>query len=911
MTAFRRDYLVRLPLPLAQLYSRSHNARDARCRHDNAYYLFETLVKLMAAPAIAAYLHELDQGRPRVPALDQQLLQLALPSFGQWVGMLRELTQYFGSRADAPSHPLGRLAEQLNEPRRDRPAVLALFRRIKNGVDGHPGADKACTLLQLFDGLVQYRNGVFGHSGPRESAFYENKMGPLLFPAATEVLAEGVLDVLGPPGSRLIYLTELRLQGGGRVEALLRELVGLQGERASPLLLSVEQAAGLAPNRLAVQWPGQPVPLRLDPLLVYRENKQAEEVLFLNRDRNGRKVEYLSYTTGRTEQDPSTSADLAALLGRLTGRPVSEEALQKLAEQSRSQGALVEKGVEPAPSRSGKPPLALTLTVIQGPTSGLAFTFPGHATFLVGRSPDAHFRFPERDRSVSRLHFLIEVNPPLCRLVDLHSRRGTFVNGQQVQTADLKDGDQIGAGQSLLHVAFPGVKGGGAAAPVSTGSETLGELVSQAAGLTGTAFGEFLRADQEQRWLRGAGLPVEIYLGRLPALREQADLFADLIYNEVLLREEGGDVPQVEEYLRRLPRYAAEIQRLFQAHQILRTPSLRAPAPPVDGREPFATGFSFAGGDPFATGMLADDPAATGSPAGGHARLLHRTPAFPSIPGYEILRELGRGGMGVVHQARRQADSSLVAIKALLQTAPDNRSVARFLREVDVLKVLSHPHIVAFREMGHVAGRIYFIMDYIEGCDASRLLREQGPLPVRRAVEILCQLLEALAYAHEKGFVHRDVKPSNLLLTREGSREVVKLADFGLAKAYQQSPLSGLTLTGSTGGTPAYMPPEQVLDFRSSRPAADQYAAAATLYELLTGRWLYDEVKAPTDLLLKKLSEEPVPIRKRQPQVPEKLAQVIHRALARQPEKRFADVTAFRLALAPWGTDGSQASRTK
>jgi serine/threonine protein kinase len=347
---FQRDYLVRLPLPLAQLYGRAYNAKDSRSRHDNTFYLFEALVKLAAAPCIAAYLQELSQGAAHKAAFDRLLAQLALPSLGQWVAMLRELARYFGERPDAPTHPLGHVWQQLSLPRRDWPAVLALFRRIKNGPDGEAAGDQTCSLLQLLDALVQYRNGVFGHGGPRFESFYAQDMGPLLFPAATEVLAEGVIDLLGPRGSRLAYLTELRIGEADRVEVGLRELVGLQGERLDPLVLSKSQADALQPNRVAVVWPGQPVPLPLDPLLLYRESETAEEVLFLNRDRNGRQVEYLSYTTGRTERDRTTVPALAALLSRVVGHDVSEAALEALAGQSRAETPSVEALLTPAPA---------------------------------------------------------------------------------------------------------------------------------------------------------------------------------------------------------------------------------------------------------------------------------------------------------------------------------------------------------------------------------------------------------------------------------------------------------------------------------------------------------------------------------------------------------------------------------
>jgi WD40 repeat protein/serine/threonine protein kinase len=342
-TVYRREYLVRLPLPLAQLYSRAHNAKDARSRHDNTYYLFEALIKLAAAPATAAYLVEVDRGSPRVPALDRLLAHLALPLLGQWLGMLRELARHFGGRPDAATHPLGHLWEQLNLKRRDCPELVALFRRIKNGPDGKPGGDQSCSLLEVFDALVQYRNSVFGHGAARFEAFYDQEMGPLLFPAANELLAEGTLDLLGPRGTRLVLLTELRTQDDGRIEVGLRDLVGLHGERAAPLVLDADQTASLLPNRVAALWPGWAVPLVLDPLLTYREGELAEEVLFLNRDHNRRQVEYLSYTTGRTDRNRSTAPALAALLSRITGHDLSEEQLDDLARQNAAESASIEE----------------------------------------------------------------------------------------------------------------------------------------------------------------------------------------------------------------------------------------------------------------------------------------------------------------------------------------------------------------------------------------------------------------------------------------------------------------------------------------------------------------------------------------------------------------------------------------
>lgn len=331
---YQRDYLLRLPLPLAQLYSRAYNAKDPRGRHDNGFYLCEALVKLLVAPAAACYLEECGRGQARSAIVDRTLTALALPSLGQWVGMLRELARHFAARVDAPSHPLGGLQAKLTQRRSDRSALTALYRRIKNGPDGAPTGDTTCSVLELFDALVPYRNGVFGHGSNRFETFYADDLGPLLFPALNEILSEGTLEILGPTGARLAYITELRTLDDGRVQVGLRELVGLQGERVAPLELPAEQARELLPNRVVALWPGRATPLRLDPLLQYRESDLAEEVLFLNRDRNARQVEYLSYTTGRTERDRAMQLAMAALLSDVAGRTIDEADLQQLAERS-------------------------------------------------------------------------------------------------------------------------------------------------------------------------------------------------------------------------------------------------------------------------------------------------------------------------------------------------------------------------------------------------------------------------------------------------------------------------------------------------------------------------------------------------------------------------------------------------
>jgi len=163
---------------------------------------------------------------------------------------------------------------------------------------------------------------------------------------------------------------------------------------------------------------------------------------------------------------------------------------------------------------------------------------------------------------------------------------------------------------------------------------------------------------------------------------------------------------------------------------------------------------------------------------------------------------------------------------------------------------------------------------------------------------LICQVLDALHYAHGQGYVHRDVKPANLLITGHGACETCKVADFGLARVYHSTSMSGLTMMGDVGGTLPYMPPEQITDYREAKPASDQYSTAATLYRLLTGHYPIDFDEVPNETQLAKiLLEPPVPIQARRADVPVPLAMAIDRALSKEPGKRHATVAAFRAAI--------------
>jgi tetratricopeptide (TPR) repeat protein/tRNA A-37 threonylcarbamoyl transferase component Bud32 len=263
-----------------------------------------------------------------------------------------------------------------------------------------------------------------------------------------------------------------------------------------------------------------------------------------------------------------------------------------------------------------------------------------------------------------------------------------------------------------------------------------------------------------------------------------------------------------------------------------------------------------------------------------------RPPASPvpcSVPGHEILGELGRGGMGVVYKARQLKLNRLVALKMILAGGhTDIQDLKRFCREAEAVAALQHPHIVQIFEIGEQDGLPYFSLEYVEGGSLAKRLNGT-PLPSRQAAALVETLARAMQAAHERGIVHRDLKPSNVLLTAEGTP---KIADFGLAKRLDGH--AGQTQTGSIVGTPSYMAPEQARG-RSKEvgPATDVYALGAILYELLTGRPPF-RAETPLETVLQVRSDEPLPPSRLQPKLPRDLETICLKCLRKEPARRYA-----------------------
>ncbi|MBC7900966.1 MAG: protein kinase [Saprospiraceae bacterium] len=271
------------------------------------------------------------------------------------------------------------------------------------------------------------------------------------------------------------------------------------------------------------------------------------------------------------------------------------------------------------------------------------------------------------------------------------------------------------------------------------------------------------------------------------------------------------------------------------------------------------------------------------------------------IPNYQMMRVLGQGGMGSVMLARSEKDGTAVAIKTLLpEVAVSEQSLKRFMREIEVAASLRHQHIVSYIEHGTHNGIVYLVTEYVSGMDASKLATHRGgKLSFKEVVKIIEQTLSALDFAHVQGFVHRDIKEQNILVDGTFPNYHSKLTDFGLSKSYKQTGMSGVTMVGDVAGTIAYMPPEQVRDFKEVRPPSDIYAVGMTAYSLLTGAHALDiGPNAGISETVKAIFEKPIiPISKRQPEVPPKVAAVIETALAKQVELRWRSAAEMREAL--------------
>ncbi|HEX6312489.1 MAG TPA: protein kinase [Acidimicrobiia bacterium] len=269
-------------------------------------------------------------------------------------------------------------------------------------------------------------------------------------------------------------------------------------------------------------------------------------------------------------------------------------------------------------------------------------------------------------------------------------------------------------------------------------------------------------------------------------------------------------------------------------------------------------------------------------------------PVVPRLEGqerYELRARLGVGGMAEVFAGYDRRLDRVVALKLLKTDLPDPRARERFEHEARAAAAFVHPNAVTVYDVGDGGGRPFLVMELVDGSDLATLLATRGALPVGQAMRVADQMLAALGAAHGRGLVHRDVKPANVLLARDGT---VKLADFGIAKATADA-TAGLTLTGQVMGTPRYLAPEQAAGTGATH-RSDLYAAGVVLYEMVAGEPPFTG-DTPMALALAHQQAPVPPLAARRPEVPAALVATIGRALEKDPERRFPDADAMRAAL--------------
>lgn len=279
-----------------------------------------------------------------------------------------------------------------------------------------------------------------------------------------------------------------------------------------------------------------------------------------------------------------------------------------------------------------------------------------------------------------------------------------------------------------------------------------------------------------------------------------------------------------------------------------------------------------------------------------------------AFPGYDLVRELGRGGMGVVYLAKNKLMDRLEVLKVLNQRfleQPDAQ--ARFLREIRSAAVLHHPNIVtAYSALLQEDGQLVLAMEYVKGEDLAKGVRAGGPLPVVSACDYVRQAALGLEHACQKGIVHRDIHPGNLIRTWEGNEPIVKILDFGLAKATSEKETARKERqsTGSLLGVPLYMAPEQILYPARADIRADIYSLGCTLHFLLTGSPPFLNEGSLDDLLVAHLSKEARPLNRLRNDVHAELATVVAKMMAKAPGHRFQRPVEVAQALVPFAQAG-------
>ncbi|EMI54223.1 FHA domain-containing serine/threonine-protein kinase [Rhodopirellula sallentina] len=484
----------------------------------------------------------------------------------------------------------------------------------------------------------------------------------------------------------------------------------------------------------------------------------------------------------------------------------------------------------------------IKLDVTAGPHTGRSWTFADAQHIVLGRQAPSHLRLAE-EVSISRQHIELRIDPPRVELADLDSSNGTKVNGIRVVNASLCDGDLISIGNTELRLS------------VLIPSQGLNGCSAMAPSTPESAPSSLIDGDDKS-----------------PALT---------LVSPPCSSPDASASPPVPKG----PTDAIEQTRVNPDGRSRREDSHKTPSPVSSNPHPDAGGS--VPGDTFSktrrSEFIADESAVAITTAG----------SFPDRIGvYDMKELLGRGGMATVHLAEHRRTGAQVAIK-LIRTdlATTDKHVRLFVREAGLITRMNHPRIVKAFEFGIDGSMPYLVMEYLETIDLLSLLDRKPPEDrIKIATWVTSRILQAVHYAHDQGIVHRDIKPGNVLAYREGRHLQIKIADFGLAKTFEDAGLSALTNERSLRGTIAYMAPEQFKNSRDAPPEVDLFACGACLYRMLSGTIPNMITKADETLhRLDQCDDLPVDLR-----------ELVKKSIHCNPHVRFPSTAAFAEALFPY-----------